>query len=200
MNRLLGITRMTQIFPTEQDGDGPVVSSWDAALDHMELCFTLENNPDLIQPLVSYLCERAAALGLCEATLEKHMGVALEEALLNALYHGNLELSSADLRKAGDELLSQGKATSIACRQHTAPYCQRQIHVRATLSTDQAKFVIRDEGPGFDYAVCTPLVIDDGELSRPTGRGLMLMYSFMDEVRFNAQGNEVTMLLRREAA
>ena len=43
-------------------------------------------------------------------------------------------------------------------------------------------------------------MIDDGELNRPTGRGLLLMYSFMDEVRFNAKGNEVTMRIRRDAA
>ncbi|HEY2760650.1 MAG TPA: ATP-binding protein [Pirellulales bacterium] len=200
MNRLLGNPRMTQIFPSQHNDDEPATTRWDQTLDHMELRFRLENNPGLIEPLVTYLCERAASFGLCDETLEKHVGIALEEALLNALYHGNLELSTADLREAGDELLSQGNAVSIVHRQHAAPYCQRQIHVRAILSTDGAEFVIRDEGPGFDYAVCTPLVIDDGELGRPTGRGLLLMYSFMDEVRFNAVGNEVTMLLRREAA
>lgn len=199
MNRLLGSPRMSQIFPPQYDDD-PVSSDWDDGLDHMELQFTLQNNPSLIHPLVSYLTERAAAFGLCDNTLEKHVAIALEEALLNALYHGNLELSSADLNRAGDELLAQGNAPSIAHRQRAAPYCDRQIHVRATLSPDQAEFVIRDEGPGFDYAVCTPLVIDDGELSRPTGRGLLLMYSFMDEVRFNARGNEVTMLIRRDVA
>ncbi len=94
MNRLLGNTRMTQIFPTEQDGDKPVAVNWDESLEHMELRFTLDNNPNLIQPLVSYLCERATAFGLCEATLEKHVAIALEESLLNALYHGNLELST----------------------------------------------------------------------------------------------------------
>jgi anti-sigma regulatory factor (Ser/Thr protein kinase) len=191
---------MSKIFPPQHDDDEPVSFDWDDALDHMELQFTLQNHPNLIHPLVSYLTERAAAFGLCEDTLEKHVAIALEEALLNALYHGNLELSAADLSQASDELLSQGNAPSVAHRQRAAPYCDRQIHVRATLSTDQAEFVIRDEGPGFDYAVCTPMVIDDGELSRPTGRGLLLMYSFMDEVRFNARGNEVTMLIRREAA
>ena len=125
------------------------------------------------------------------------MGIALEEALLNSLYHGNLELSADDLRKASDELLTSGSAQTVAERQRAAPYSNRRIHVRATLSTSAAEFVIRDEGPGFDYAVCTPLVIDDGELSRPTGRGLLLMYSFMDEVRFNDAGNEVTMKICR---
>lgn len=128
------------------------------------------------------------------------MGIALEEALLNALYHGNLELSSEELRKASDELLAYGNAKSILERQLADPYRGRRIQVSAKLTALEAEFVIRDEGPGFDYAVCTPLVIDDGELSRPTGRGLLLMYSFMDEVRFNEAGNQVTMRLGRSAA
>ena len=191
---------MTQMFPKRNDDDWPPAVNWDQALQRMDLQFTLDNNPSLIRPLVSYLCERVAAFGLCEATLEKHVAVALDEALLNALYHGNLELSSAELEQAGDELATKGAAPSIMRRMRTTPYCERQIHVWAKLSADAAEFVVRDEGPGFDYAVCTPLVIDDGELYRPRGRGLLLMYSFMDEVRFNTAGNEVTMLLRRQAA
>jgi histidine kinase-like protein len=191
---------MSQSFPAQRGDDESFSVDWDESLEQMELRFRLQNNPSLIRPLVLYLCERTVAFGLCEDTLEKHIGIALEEALLNALYHGNLELSSAELRAAGDELVTRGEARSIHHRQQAAPYCHREIHIRATLSTDEAEFVIRDEGPGFDYAVCTPLVIDDGELNRPTGRGLLLMYSFMDEVRFNALGNEVTMRVRRDAA
>ncbi|HTQ37448.1 MAG TPA: ATP-binding protein [Pirellulales bacterium] len=187
---------MSHIFSANRTGEDPDSFPWDEALDQMQLHFTLHNDPSLIHPLVQYLRERAAAFDLCEGTLEKHVGIALEEALLNAFYHGNLELSAQDLRKASDELIAHSQAPLILQRQQAAPYCHRCIHVRASFSTAQAEFVIRDEGPGFDYAVCTPLVIDDGELSRPTGRGLLLMYSFMDEVRFNEMGNEVTLLLR----
>jgi hypothetical protein len=183
---------MSANFPIEPD-DESSVAAWDETLDRMELRFTLGNDPSLIYPLVTYLRERTSAFGLCSTTLEKHVGIALEEALLNSLYHGNLELSADDLRKAGDELICSGSAQTVAQRQRTAPYNSRRIYVHATLSTAGAEFVIRDEGPGFDYEVCTPLVIDDGELSRPTGRGLLLMYAFMDEVRFNDAGNQVTM-------
>ena len=174
---------------------------WNEKQDRLELRFSLANNHRLVRPLVEYLCQRAAEFELCDATLEKHLAaIALEEALLNAAVHGNLELSSAELLEAGSELLSLGKAELIVRRQQATPYCDRRIHVRAAYSGDVAEFIIRDEGPGFDYTVCTPLVIDDGELNRPTGRGLMLMYSFMDEVQFNAKGNEVTMRIRRDAA
>ena len=70
--------------------------------------------------------------------------------------------------------------------------------MRAELSRDEAEIVIRDEGPGFDTAAHLPLVIAEVPKIN-TGRGLELMHAFMDEVRFNRLGNEVTLVKRRAA-
>jgi anti-sigma regulatory factor (Ser/Thr protein kinase) len=60
------------------------------------------------------------------------------------------------------------------------------------LSRQEAEFVIRDEGPGFAPDKL-PDPTDTSNLERSSGRGVLLMRAFMDEVSFNAQGNEVTM-------
>ena len=65
----------------------------------------------------------------------------------------------------------------------------------ASLSRSQAVFVIRDDGPGFDPSTL-PDPTDPEYLERPHGRGLMLMRTFMDEVTYNAAGNEVRMVKR----
>jgi anti-sigma regulatory factor (Ser/Thr protein kinase) len=57
------------------------------------------------------------------------------------------------------------------------------------------KFVIRDQGPGFDPAQL-PDPTDPENLERVSGRGLLLMRTFMDEVTFNKSGNQVTMVKR----
>src|SRR5271169_1560049 len=86
MNRLSGNSRMANLFQDPDDAERlPTIC--DPSLDCIELRFTLRNEPSLIQPLAKYLRDQAAALGLCNGTLEKHVGIALEEALLNALYH-----------------------------------------------------------------------------------------------------------------
>jgi anti-sigma regulatory factor (Ser/Thr protein kinase) len=54
---------------------------------------------------------------------------------------------------------------------------------------------VRDEGPGFDPGGL-PDPTDPANLERPCGRGLLLMKTFMDEVRYNDRGNEVTMRKR----
>jgi hypothetical protein len=120
--------------------------------------------------------------------------MALEEALLNALCHGNLEIGAALQEKGADDLfqLAAGRAKE-------SPYQERRIHVRARLTAEQAEFAIRDEGPGFNPATL-PDAADVASLDRAHGRGVMLMRTFMDEVRYNETGNAVTMIKRLKAA
>lgn len=59
--------------------------------------------------------------------------------------------------------------------------------------------VIRDEGDGFDASVI-PDPTDPANLERSYGRGQLLMQTFMDEVKYNDAGNQVTCIKRRSPA
>ena len=63
--------------------------------------FALENDPALVPQFIALLQEDLDAVKLFDDTARIRVGVALEEALLNALYHGNLECSS-ELRQQDD--------------------------------------------------------------------------------------------------
>jgi CheY-like chemotaxis protein/anti-sigma regulatory factor (Ser/Thr protein kinase) len=156
--------------------------------------FVLDNDPSMIPTLVAHYQEHLLRLGLCDQTGKTRVGIALEEALVNALYHGNLEISS-QLRQPDDSAFYR-LATE---RSRVAPYRDRRIHVQATLSRAEAKFVVRDEGPGFDPAAL-PDPTDPANLENLHGRGVLLIRTFMDEVRYNATGNEITMIKRREGS
>ena len=62
--------------------------------------FILENDTALVYPLVDHCQRLVTRMKLCDETGRIRIGIALEEALLNALYHGNLELSADQLREA----------------------------------------------------------------------------------------------------
>ncbi len=156
-----------------------------------QCAFVLNNNSALIHPLVTYLQERATHLGVCDDSDSTRIGVALEEALANALYHGNLEVGS-ELRGEDD----QAYHALIVERSQTPPYRDRRVHVRAELSRREATFVIRDEGSGFD-PTSLPDPTDPANLEKASGRGLLLMRAFMDDVCYNDTGNTVTLLKRR---
>lgn len=51
---------------------------------------------------------------------------------------------------------------------------------------------VRDRGPGFDPSDLPDPTAPEN-LTRPTGRGVMLIRAYMTEVSYNAAGNEVTM-------
>lgn len=153
-----------------------------------ESSFSLENDPELIAPLVAHLQEGASRLEGMDETARIQLGVALHEGLLNAMYHGNLEVSS-ELREAGEAaFLAEAEE-----RRHCSPHADRRVHVKATLTPSQAVFVIRDEGPGFNPdAIPDPTAPDN--LSKASGRGILLMRTFVDEMHYSATGNELTLV------
>jgi CheY-like chemotaxis protein/anti-sigma regulatory factor (Ser/Thr protein kinase) len=159
-----------------------------------EVRFCLPNENALVGPLVAQLTQMIERFGLRDGNGTLRVGTALDEALQNAIVHGNLEVSS----KLREE--DEADAYRNLVKQHLqeSPYKERRTHVRACVGKDSAEFVIRDEGPGFD-----PTAIPDPTnpvyFDRPCGRGLWLIHAFMDEVRHNDQGNEITMIIRKQA-
>ncbi len=157
--------------------------------------FNLENDPTLIAPLVDRVQLGMIGMQLCSAAQRMHVGIALEEALINAMCHGNLELPAhrlADIRK----LLHEGQASELVEeRRNQSPYKERRIHVAADFTRNRAQFVVGDDGAGFDVAASLPKSADEAMESEGR-RGLLLIQTFMDEVIFNETGNEMRMTLK----
>ncbi len=138
-------------------------------LEVREAQFRLTCDPDLVGPLIELLLADLAVMDLCDSTARIQVGVALQEALVNALYHGNLEISS-DLRQE-DERQFYALAEE---RRGLLPYRERRITVRTRVDRDAARFVIKDDGPGFDTTnVDRSPTLED--LMRIGGRGLLLI-------------------------
>jgi DNA-binding response OmpR family regulator len=163
-------------------------------MDCMTGCrFIIENDSAMIPALVNYLRRFISQSELCDETSSIRAGVALEEALNNALFHGNLELDSEmrEGNRAAYRML-------VEERQGSDPYRHRRIFIEASVNEDRGHFTVRDEGPGFNPQDL-PDPTDPANLERPSGRGLLLMRTFMDEVSFNDVGNQVTLVKHRAA-
>ena len=165
-------------------------------LTRTEFTFRLENDPALIDPLVDLVQQMVAGMDLADFTGRLRIGVALKEALLNALFHGSLEITPDEMQQVQNTLLSDEELSLVEQRANEASFRDRKIYVDARISKEEARFVVRDEGPGFDTTT-----IPDRSPSRALeprcGRGLSLVRTFMDEVTYNDVGNEVTMVKRR---
>jgi len=133
-------------------------------LPHVRETIEIELPSDVryLDGVLSYLVERAAKFGIVRPDAS-NIFVALDEALANAIKHGNKSDPS------------------------------KTVHVRADISTREARFTISDEGEGFDIAA-VPDPCDPANLFKPSGRGVMLIHHIMDDVRYNQRGNEVVMV------
>jgi CheY-like chemotaxis protein/anti-sigma regulatory factor (Ser/Thr protein kinase) len=162
-------------------------------MHHLTDCtvrFVIGNDLNLIRILASNLQQFLRCMPLGDETERLRVGIALEEALKNAYYHGNLEVGKGagwPNRKDIEQIVGERLAEE--------PYRSRKIFVEACVSRTEAKFTIRDEGPGFD-ASQLPDVTAAVSHETNSGRSIALMRTIMDEVRYNGAGNEVTLVKR----
>ncbi len=151
--------------------------------------FVLENDTNLLPPLVAYVQEKVRSrIQQFEDAELMRIGIALHEALCNAMHHGNLEVGS-ELRDAGGDVYRE----LIERRLQQNGYSDRRVHLTVKLSQSELACVIRDEGPGFDPTVVADPT-DPENLEKLSGRGLYLIWTFMDRVAHNETGNEITMV------
>lgn len=113
----------------------------------------------------------------------------IEEALVNAVYHGSLEIGTA---ARGD--LVESARRRLLC----SPYREREIEVSLCIDHDELSVTITDQGPGFDVEATAGSNRHDAA-HQPGGRGLLLMKAYADAVWFNDIGNSVTLVRSRSA-
>ena len=71
----------------------------------------------------------------------------------------------------------------------------KKVTVECYLDGDIVRVVIQDEGEGFDLTDVPDPTLPEN-LDKPSGRGVMLMKAFMDDVLYNECGNQLTFIKR----
>jgi anti-sigma regulatory factor (Ser/Thr protein kinase) len=153
----------------------------------------IPSRPEWIEPTIEYLRQKAVLSGACHERRSGKLMVTLHEAITNAVVHGNLEVSS-DLKEQGDDVF----AAALAERAANPIFTQRKIDIVIDFDGDVCRWIITDEGPGFDVdQVLTRCLSDDPDISLRSGRGILMMTSFLDDVRFALGGRRVILTLTR---
>ena len=164
-----------------------------ATLQKNVFVFDMPNDASLISPLVGLLMQCINGMELLSSADLTRIGVALEHAVVNAMYRGNLELGPSVTPSHRALVYDDATTDLIEKRKRSDPYQSRRVYVDASASKDDVRIQIRDEGKGFNVAD-VPKAGDPKVLDTESGRGLVLMASFTDELIFNESGNEVTLV------
>lgn len=153
--------------------------------------YTLANDLDLLSAAVSELRQLVRDRWLFSERDTLRFATAVDEALVNAYFHGNLQMD----RQLRIENAGQYYALAEE-RRNQEPYVNRRITLQLDVEAEQVRVHVADEGSGFDPSGL-PDPNDPSLLDRPCGRGIVLMKTFMDEVEFNETGNAVTLVKQR---
>ena len=127
-----------------------------------EFNFSLPSVVAIVPQVVDAVISRVGSLRVKDSN-EDDIELALQEALLNAVIHGNRE----------------------------DPFKRVYVRLRCTADGD-VQIRIRDEGAGFDFASVPDPTTPEHLLCRH-GRGIFLMRALMDEVSFEQGGRIVYM-------
>jgi CheY-like chemotaxis protein len=158
-----------------------------AALAQWELGNDLREVPRVVSLVEAHLARGA----IIDPSSRMQVSVVLREAIVNAVLHGNLELSSS-LKEADPD----GHDTLADERRTQDPYRERRVRVSVKETADEVTCVVSDDGAGFDLSL-VPDPTDPVNLERTSGRGLFLIRTFMTEVHHSDNGRTITMVKRR---
>jgi len=118
--------------------------------------------------------------------------IALREMILNAIEHGNLDISYHIKTEALD---SDRYFEFIAQRQNDPRFRDKKVVIEYALTPEKLVYIIRDDGNGFDHRnMITRAVSDANEKFLSHGRGIAMTMNAFDEVVYNDRGNEVTLI------
>lgn len=134
----------------------PITKSWTIPSADAQATRVLQEIVEAVREHGSYRREAVFAVRL-----------ALDEALVNAVRHGN--------RNNPD----------------------KTIQVDFTIDDERLVIEVEDQGPGFAPSDLPDPTAPEN-LSRPNGRGVMLMRAYMTEVAFNERGNRVILTKRQD--
>lgn len=152
-----------------------------------ETSFEFENDPQLIGPFGAFIEESLERVGFADGGTRTQVAVAIIEAVSNAMVHGNLQVDS-HLREESHEAYDR----MIERRRSEAPYRDRRVRIVAHESPSKIEYRVSDDGAGFDPATL-PDPTDAANLLKLSGRGILLIRTFMDEVTFEDGGRTIVM-------
>jgi len=90
----------------------------------------------------------------------------------------------------GNIMVAVTESVNNAIRHGNKSDKKKNVHLFLSLNDNLIRFVIKDEGIGFDYHNL-PDPTSPENIDKPSGRGIFLMKHLSDEVTFKNEGSEV---------
>ena len=154
--------------------------------------YTIPNNLAVTELLIRRLTDGVARRATAEELADVRIG--LQEILINAVEHGNLDISFNEKAAA----METGRLSDLVRSRRDDPrFSNRRVQVHYQLRGNEVRYRVTDDGIGFDHRkMLRRDVTTNADARRLHGRGLALALAMFDEVTFNEAGNSVSLRKR----
>jgi anti-sigma regulatory factor (Ser/Thr protein kinase) len=154
--------------------------------------FVVDNDPLDITTYTNLVTNYLYNANLINKEIREKLHVALMELLINAIEHGNCKISyeekTAWLEKNHDIM-------ELIRRKNMIPEIRaKKVYFSYTISPDTSKFVIRDEGAGFNWRARMGTRLELGL----HGMGMKMANLYVSSLSYNEQGNEASFELNHQ--
>lgn len=118
--------------------------------------------------------------------------IGLREIIINSIEHGNLNISFEEKTEA---ILNDRYFEFVNERQGHPEYRDKRVRLEYLISPSKAVYKITDQGKGFNHRkFLSGMSNDVSDLHLTHGRGIAMVKSIFDEVRYNSRGNQVLLV------
>ncbi|MCG6152049.1 7TM diverse intracellular signaling domain-containing protein [Leptospira bandrabouensis] len=116
----------------------------------------------------------------------------IREIIINAVEHGNLNISFDEKSKA---LLEGNYLEFLQKRQEDPRYSQKRVKIEYSFASEFVAYRITDEGRGFDHKKHMEKSLEEmNEAHEQHGRGILMTKSVFDRIEYNDRGNQVSLI------
>jgi len=148
--------------------------------------FVIDNDPLDITTYSNLVTNYLFNANLISKDTKEKLHVALLELLINAIEHGNCTISY-DEKTAWLE--SNRDIMELIRQKNTDPSIRaKKVYFSYTISPESSRFVIKDEGAGFDWRSRLAAKPDEPGLH---GMGMTMASLYVQNLNYNEVGNEV---------
>ncbi len=152
----------------------------------------IENYPERLGSVVNLVLR--TLMGCLSDKELLGLRVALQELLINAIEHGNLNISPEEKSEA---LLNDTYEQLLFERREHPEYRQRRVRLSVShhVAKGKVSFRISDEGNGFDWGARLGQNISQLPNMAGSGRGIFLVRTLIPDVMYHGNGSEVSLTL-----
>ncbi len=126
----------------------------------------------------------------------KLLRIALREILINAIEHGNLDIS---FKEKSESLADDNYMKLISVRQRDKKYKDKKVTVDYSIDKNKLICRITDDGNGFDHKKILSMSAEEiNDKSLQHGRGINMSRQIFDVIKYNNKGNQVLLVCNFE--